>query len=524
MKKTLSLIKAQLSEIFSFNSKNKKESSKQTRLLVLISLITVGALALSLFYNATIFFMFEHDGNEDSYFPLVVAILTLLVLSTTIVKSKTVLFHSKDYEILQTLPVKPSQIIASKIIVLYLYELYFSLIIIGPALLFVASYAGMVGLIYGIIIMLMAPIIPLIIASLLGFFMALFFDKSKYASFISIGLSVVFLSAVLIFSMSGTGVEEEHMSNMYVTLIDKLSKVYPVIKNVSNAIDGKMIDLLIFFTVNIVLFLVFCFLIAKLYKKINNLLATTKSSKKYVSKELSQSSKIKTLIKKDLSRAVSNSNYFMNISVSGLMSIIMVVCMYLLMRNQVTSEGVKITSYLSNYVILIVLFCLGMSPASASGISIEGKYYWIIKSSPVPKSDFLKSKVYFSVLFLAPVGVIAGIVGGILFKVSVVTWIGLILAPIIYSFTISILGLIINLKYPKMEWKNETVAVKNSASVLITMLLGMVIEIGLIGMYIVCSIFSLLLATICLILALLTLTGIFYIILKNYSSKWLEKI
>lgn len=119
-------------------------------------------------------------------------------------------------------------------------------------------------------------------------------------------------------------------------------------------------------------------------------------------------------------------------------------------------------------IIGIIVFCIVMSNTSCVSISIEGKNLWILKSLPVDEIDILKSKILLNILLTIPISVICFLVIGIKLEFEIIIVVMLLI--ILLSIFSSILGLFINLLYPKLEFTSDVQVVKQSASVIITMI------------------------------------------------------
>ena len=93
----------------------------------------------------------------------------------------------------------------------------------------------------------------------------------------------------------------------------------------------------------------------------------------------------------------------------------------------------------------------------------------------------MKAKIWFSVLVLGVFSLIASVVLVVTMKASLLSAIALILAPLFFVLGASSLGLLLNASFYKLRWKNEAEVVKNSASVIVSMLADFGITILMIG-------------------------------------------
>ncbi|MNI62971.1 hypothetical protein D3C73_1183130 [compost metagenome] len=117
---------------------------------------------------------------------------------------------------------------------------------------------------------------------------------------------------------------------------------------------------------------------------------------------------------------------------------------------------------------------VALSCTTSSSISLEGNNLWIITSSPVPKSVIVFSKVAVNLTITVPVTVVSGVLLMIALGTGRMDSLFLLVIPVIYACYTALLGVIVNLKLPKLEWTSEVQVVKQSAAVLVAMLLGFV--------------------------------------------------
>jgi ABC-2 type transport system permease protein len=129
------------------------------------------------------------------------------------------------------------------------------------------------------------------------------------------------------------------------------------------------------------------------------------------------------------------------------------------------------------YVILAGILCLfpSMTSTTASSVSLEGKQLWILKAHPVRTQDIFWSKYMLNILLMTPALIVSVIIIGIRLQMPILDVLGFIVLVSILSVLISIVGLIINLSFPRFDWDSETSVVKQSMSVVLSMLVGFVL-------------------------------------------------
>ncbi|MGM9971130.1 MAG: hypothetical protein ACI35W_01825 [Anaeroplasmataceae bacterium] len=470
------LTRAQLTEIFSLNTKSKKEKKKAAGLAGMILGISALALFISIVYNWLIFMTLEVTNSLEYYLPLVFILTTLIILVTGIIKIKASLFGNKDYNLLESLPVKHSSIIASKIFVIYLYELLFSVAFIAPAIVLMLIHQfDITILLFGLLGTILLPTFPILIGGLLGIPMAFLFDKTKYGSIISFILYIIYIVLLMLFIYGKS--TDEGKALMYSNMVLSVNKFYFISNWFTKGLQGDYLSIALFTIVHIAFITIFIVLCSLFYKKINSRILNRSIKTNYVSKKLESSSIGKAIIKKEISKVFSSTNYLVNSMLGGIMSIIMIVIMYFSFKGPMGKNFEAFLPKLYPFMIIMICFGIGMSPVSNSNISIEGESFWILKTAPIREISIIKYKTITPILLLAPFSIISSIISIILFKCNIVGSIAMVIIPLLYLVTISVLGMVIQLSYPKLHFKNELEVIKQSASVVITMFVGMGIEV-----------------------------------------------
>ena len=118
-----------------FNTSKKKNN--QSSAFKMVGLIGILFLGLSFFYNYMITNMLDkNDANSFNYYLVsVMAISAIMSLTISIFQMQGQIYRTKDYEFLETLPIKKTTIISSKILAVYLINVFEDAIIMVPALI-----------------------------------------------------------------------------------------------------------------------------------------------------------------------------------------------------------------------------------------------------------------------------------------------------------------------------------------------------------------------------------------------------
>lgn len=172
------------------------------------------------------------------------------------------------------------------------------------------------------------------------------------------------------------------------------------------------------------------------------------------------------------------------------------------------------------FIMLILFFCFscGLSLTTNSSISLEGRNLYIKKSLPLKYSQIFLSKILLNLVIVLPFLILSYLL--ILpvlidLQFSILAMVSIFLVPLIFVVVLSIMALMINLWFPKLQYTTETEVVKQSLSVLITVFLGMIFM----GLFAVVYMYLVPFLDICLYITLCAVFMIFVGILFIYLLK-----
>ncbi|MBR5771851.1 MAG: hypothetical protein IKY00_01420, partial [Clostridia bacterium] len=114
-------------------------------------------------------------------------------------------------------------------------------------------------------------------------------------------------------------------------------------------------------------------------------------------------------------------------------------------------------------------------PISSPSVSLEGKNVWIPKSLPVRAYDILTAKARLQfVLNILPAEILAAVSAAVL-GADLLTALFMCTAVFAFNSFFGRLGVMVNLYKPVMTWTNEVIPIKQSMSVFLGIMSGMVI-------------------------------------------------
>ena len=272
----------------------------------------------------------------------------------------------------------------------------------------------------------------------------------------------------MLVSMNSQIIEENPA--LFTTKVEEVLQKLFFIRYAYEGFQGNILSYLYFCLIFIVPFVLFLNFISK-----NILAANGRSKNVYINKnfklnELKTNSQTKALALKEIKRYFNTTIYVINTIFGPVMCILGVILIYLSPMDiqSILGDGI------SFIFILLFVGAMSITTTTACSISIEGKQFWILKSLPVKTKQVFWGKLAVNLIITLPVIIIGAIICTILYKLSIIDLIFIIIIPTLMVFYISYMGLFINLAFPRFDYDSDVKVVKQSLSVLLTLLLGMI--------------------------------------------------
>lgn len=487
MKKLYSLIRACMtSDMSLFRFK----TNKNNKLSILLPLFISGYL-MYMIWNLSNSLFEKLSPLNLSYLLLSLFVLSISIMTFIegIYKSGPLVFNCKDDQLLLSLPIKRSTVLFVRIFKFYLFELLFNSLFLLPIIVSYISWDSNLSWTYfltSFIMLLLLPIIPIVLSCILGFITSSLSSKFKYKNAAQIIISMGVLVGVLALSFNMDGILEyiiKNSSNIneLVTKIYYPAGIYAKLVN-----DFNIVDLLIFVMVHVGVFAISIVILSKFYFKINTRLKSVSSTSKRVSIDsltIKSKSVTRSLVKKEMSTFFKTPVFIINAGFSLVLFLIAVIVIALkhdtimpLLIAQLSVLDLKEEIIMNNIPIIILIlisFASYMTSITNSIISLEGRNITILKSLPIKTKTILMGKILACLKITTPVLFIGDIILFIVLKISVIDSLLLLILSILIPLVSHFIGLIVNLKYPNLNWENSAEVVKQSTSSFISVMLGM---------------------------------------------------
>lgn len=525
------LIKKQFRELFSMymRKNNNKKTSKKNIIFYAILMIYCVVVFFGMFYslmNELGPVLFSADMGW-LYFAFSAIIATVLAVVGSVFMAQSQLYGAKDNDFLLSLPIPPSKILFSRLMSLYMQNFLFETLVFLPTIIvyFKIAAPSAVSILFCVILLFLLPVLSLTLTCILGWIVALISARVRNKSLMTVVLSLGFFGVYFYFFAQLNQNIQRFIANSQVIGEKIKASVYPLYQMGLGA-QGDVKCFIIFTVIVTALFSVVYIALSKSFIHI----ATAKRGAKkirYKEKVLKVSSSGKALYGKEVSRFLRSPIYILNCGLGTVMIIVMAVAL-ILKRNLVLDfveqiPELKVWAALISCAVLCVTS--SMNVVTSPSVSLEGKTLWIVQSLPIKVWQILCAKLKLHMIVTAPAAVFCAIVMAVIFKASPIMSLVMIITPVMFVFLIGELGLLFNLKFPKLDWSSEAMAVKQSLSVLLTIFTGW----GIVAVFVIAYlklneyINPELYVTICIsVMAVISVLLAYW--LKNRGTKILERL
>ena len=559
MKNTLYLTKVLFLNSFGLNFSNKEKKNKKSIsraayiFLMLFLILFVGAPMLLM--GIGMGFSFNEIGKTlegvnvvlegfKSFLPL----MSIMILLFSIFGIISTFFLSSDMETLLALPFKPKEIIIAKFInsltSVYLIEVMMFLpILIGIGL------GASLNILYYFNILLVTIFLPMVPLAIFGILLTSLMrytalnrvkDKIQYVIMLFV---IVFAVAIEIGSTSMGEGSMDDMANLIVNQSNALSYVMFFTLPASIALGTENILLsigcmLIFIIMSIGFVILFGLIGEKIYIKgvlgKPQLKIKNKKEEKVELKEEKKTSIFKELVKNEWRTVNRSPIYNMNLVLPVfLMPIILGVSMFAGF-SEVDEVG-TLTEFINGFkeiidfgvgnvlvfTVAILSFFTSMSMSSSTAISRDGKNAYFNKIIPVEPMTIINAKVILGIILGFIPCLLVTIILLALGLMNVLDFILINIPLFLFNVVTNYIGIYIDLKRPKLEWENETVAVKQNTNTMIYMFLDWAITMIIVAFGVILIFIRIPAFVASLILSLIFL-GLYVIIYRLMKNKGLE--
>ena len=417
----------------------------------------------------------ENDWVVWSVVGIMAVVMATLINALT---SYAQLYLARDNELLLSMPIKPSSILLTRSVSVYLMGvLYASMAWIPTIIVGVVMNRMSTAMVIGSILTLFViGFMVLGLTCLIGWVVAVMSLKLKNQKLLLTAICLVLIGGLYYLQFQSNKLIMKLSEN-----IDKVgpvmeSRIYPFYK-LGKGICGDIPSYLIFVLITAIVLVAAYYVLSKTFVKIATTSGSAKKAK-FKQGAIKTSSVDGALLRRERMRFFNSITYMLN---SGFGAIIMIAGGVILsIKSDVIMEEYNLLRYYAPEVekivplviIAVLAMLVSMSAVSDSAISAEGKQLWQIQTMPVDVMKIFRAKIQFSWYLQALPAIFLTTIIISNFDFDEFTQIVVMLFVVIFAYLSANFGLYINLKHPNLEWVSEQQIIKQGLPVTVTMFGG----------------------------------------------------
>ncbi|MBQ9514200.1 MAG: hypothetical protein IJR66_04410 [Clostridia bacterium] len=468
MKGFLALLKANGLSLLGINQRlHSKNKSSVYGGATLSAVITLFCCAMAYVYALMIIDMTAMSGIVNP-FPVLTGFIVFISFFLSFYSVGAMLFGTKDYDQLASMPIKTPYIVISKILATYLLDIAINVVFMVASLIAYSKISPISALfIIDLLIMsLFAPMFSIAFGILIGTVINMISARLRRKTLVQIIAFTVVFGAYFVVAIVG--------GNIFVS-ISKLFFLSPIFeKGLTN-----VLYMLLFNVICVAMFLAIVFLTCIFYHPINSFMKVQISSKKKTKYHGEEQSCFSSLIKKEFKCLFGNSIYFMNTIFFPILFLIIGGIMLFVVGEDLTVglTEIGISKWqLVAFMPAMFIFMFMTAPVTAPSISIEGNSLWVLTTSPVSGKTVFKVKLTVHNICYCTAAVLFALLFSLFLSLPFYMSLLLILTAIAISLFSGVLGLLFNILFPKLNWTNKTQAIKQGMAVFLCVIVSFVLS------------------------------------------------
>ena len=480
IKQTARLFSVQMINLFGMNEIRYTRDKKKKSRFALMAVIWALLIALMIFYAVILSNAFVQMGMAEIIPIYLYMMPCIVILCFTFLKSGSIIFQRSSYEMLVSLPVSETAIVVSRFLTMYVTNLFLGAAVMIPGLVIYAGFMhpAFSFYIYSFLGILLLPMLPISVATIFGAGITAISSRMRHKSIISSVLTIGVVALIVVGegflgNMSET-VTEDMIKDMAAYFTAQIGAVYPPAVWFGKCVtEGAFGGFLYLTGISLGVFGLLVFALGKCFGTVCSALNATSAKNTYKMQTLATSSPLQALWKRELKRYFASSIYVTNTLVGYVL--MAAACIALFFTGPEVFESViSVPGAAEAGLPLLLGLMASIAPATSCSVSMEGKQWWIAQTLPVRSRDIWSAKILANLTLALPFYLVSIVFALLAVKPSVSEGIWLILLPAAYIVFSSVLGITMNLAFPVMKWEAESRVVKQSASVMLTMLVGFV--------------------------------------------------
>lgn len=509
MEKVIKLTKIFLKNSFSNMDARMGISTKSKSKILIYGILFLYFAGLIIFLGYNLLDGLIAIHQETIFVGMILFMIFGLAIIQTIFSSINILYFTKDSEYLLPLPLKPYQIILARTNVMLIAE-YLIIFLVGfiPLIMYgILTGAGIVYYITTIFAVVLIPVLPVLLISIIVMFIMSFARLTKNRNRFQLFVTLLVFAIIIALSISTSGMKQdltnEEMAQMVVQangMVELVKGYVPTIDYLMEALTTNslfiaIVEVLKTLGITIIGFILYMLIAQKIYFKglVGNLFGggTSSSNKEINQNEYRNSKLYKSYVGKEFKNMARNPVFLLQCLIPAvLIPIIMVVVVYaglnsdgmgLQQITQMVQQMPTNTFFIACIILGVIQFFTMFIYISITAISRDGENAVFMKYIPVPLYKQYMYKIIPNIIMNIVTIIITLGMAEYLLRLPVITLIALFIVATIMGILQSISMIIVDLKRPKLNWDSEYAVAKQNLNLVFPVLLSIVNIVILVG-------------------------------------------
>ena len=484
------LLKKQMLEVFSWLYRDNKKGTNRSK----SGIIGYSVLYVLLFVIVgVVFFMVASTmaplitiGFGWLYFAIMGLITICMGVIGSVFNTYASLYLAKDNDLLLSMPIPSRTIIFVRLFGVFTLGMLYELIALIPALIvwFMNIELSAAVVICTIITCAMISLFVLVLSAVLGWVVALISGKMRHKKIMTVLLSLVFLGAYFFFYSNAFDYLQAITLSPDGAGNTVKNALYPFYQ-MGLAAEGNIAATAIFAVFVCALFAVMYAVISRSFIR---LATSNKGAAKtqYKERRVRMRSADTALLIKELRRFTGSVTYMLNCGL-GLVFFLAAAVALIWFQDDIFRVIHELVGTNKDVICLAaaaaVFFICSMVDISSPSVSLEGKNIWLVQSLPVSPVQALMAKVRLHVVLTVVPAAVLIVVVEILLMPSFALAVLFPAVSVLYIIFSASFGVFLNLKSPNLTWRNETVPIKQSMSMMVSIFGSWGITVALCVLY-----------------------------------------
>lgn len=478
-------------------------NKKENVLGVLAFLIVFGAIGTAMaMFSYSITTQLQEINQAYTFTNILLLMNFFILFAKSVFESLNVLYFSKDLKVLLRMPIKPKDILHSKILNMIVSEYEMEIIMLAiPMIVYgILTKASALFYVYMVAILLILPIIPILITSLVIAIIMRFTNKIKNKSkviYITLILTTLIVSMITSSFNSQQNFSVSAIKNIILkangvaeTIADYFILIKPIMNTLLNYdnITGLQ-NLIIYIIENIICYFAIIWFMSKIYLKgaigatINSKKNTKKEDSELGLKDFKKKNKYRTYISKEFKTILRTPIFFIECIIVPTLYPFFIFFIIIAMTEFASFVGLDLWEKIRNVAVeplgLAITLGVGqifymMNFTSIISISRESKNAIITKYIPIDLKKQFNLKIYLGTLFNMVAAVLVTVFYYMCTKNLAVSLVIFVMLYLINRMGEK-LKILIDLNKPQLVWDTEYTMMKQNTNVMYELFYSLIV-------------------------------------------------